>query len=165
MLSAHTLAAVHQEWLSPKHMVAAFSLGYRPGTYVYLEDGPYYFQFDNIHDADDEGDAEARKAKEPRHWPGGWGGYSEDDMIAAGVAEVKKDTGGGAASASDTKMDGSHKDAAQAKSSAKGKAPIPGAKASSKTSMVVEEANDSEEDGEVEEAKAPDPSPPKKMRY
>ena len=85
-------------------------------------------------------------------------------MIAAGVAEVKKDTGGGAASASDAKMDGSHKDAARAKSSAKGKAPIPGAKASSKTSMVVEEANDSEEDGEVEEAKAPDPTPPKKMR-
>eukprot|EP00966_Prymnesium_polylepis_P280941 6490958-Prymnesium_polylepis.1 len=69
-------------------------------------------------------------------------------MIAAGMAEVKKDTGGGAASSSGAEMDGSHKGAARAKSSAKGKAPIAGAKASSSTSMVVEEANDSEEDGE-----------------
>eukprot|EP00966_Prymnesium_polylepis_P255654 5906656-Prymnesium_polylepis.1 len=78
-------------------MVGAFSLGYRPGTFVYLNNGPYYFKFDNIHDADETDlmDPAARKAKEPSHWPGGWGGYSEDDMIAAGVTLVKNDTGTG----------------------------------------------------------------------
>jgi hypothetical protein len=138
---------------------------------MYLRDGPYFFKFDNIHDADNENFAESdkmdavqRKAKEPRHWPGGWGGYSEDDMIAAGVAQVKKDTGGGAASASDAK-----KDAARAKSPAKGKAPIAGSSkvetegeaplAGSSNGRAVEEAE------EVEDEEVNEPNlPPKKRR-
>ena len=145
-------------------MVAAFSLGYRPGTHMFLDHGPHYFKFDNIHDADNENfaesdkmDAAQRKAKEPRHWPGGWGGYSEDDMIVAGVADVKNDpgTGGGASSASDAK-----KDTALAKSpmKGKGKSPVKGnasmeGKAPTADPLNAEEA----EEAEGEEVTKPPP--------
>jgi hypothetical protein len=137
---------------------------------MYLRDGPYFFKFDNIHDADNENftesdmmDAVARKAKEPRHWPGGWGGYSEDDMIRAGTTQVKEDPGVGKASASDTK-----KDAARATSPAEGKAPIAG---SSKVEMEVEapiagSSNEKavEEAKEVEDEEVDVPNPPVKRK-
>ena len=148
---------------------------------MFLRDGPYYFKFDNIHDADNENfaesdkmDAAQRKAKEPRHWPGGWGGYSEDDMIVAGVADVKNDpgTGGGASSASDAK-----KDMALAKSPVKGKSPMKGkAPMEGKAPIAdplnveteggapLENGNAVEEAEEAEGEEVTEPKPPPKKR-
>jgi hypothetical protein len=133
---------------------------------MYLRDGPYFFKFDNIHDADNENFAESdkmdavqRKAKEPRHWPGGWGGYSEDDRIRAGTTQVKEDTGVSKASASDTK-----KDVARATSPAEGKVPIAG---SSKVEMEGEAplAGSSNEKAVEEAEEVDEPNlPPKKRR-
>ena len=150
-------------------MVAAFSLGYRPGTHMFLDHGPHYFKFDNIHDADNENfaesdkmDAAQRKAKEPRHWPGGWGGYSEDDMIVAGVADVKNDpgTGGGASSASDAK-----KDTALAKSpmKGKGKSPVKG-NASMEGKPPTADPLNAEEAEEAEGEEETKPPPQKKTK-
>ena len=152
---------------------------------MFLDHGPHYFKFDNIHDADNENfaesdkmDAAQRKAKEPRHWPGGWGGYSEDDMIVAGVADVKNDpgTGGGASSASDAK-----KDTALAKSpmKGKGKRPVKGnasmeGKAPTADPLNVEteggapleneNAVEEAEEAEGEEVTEPKPPPLKKRK-